>query len=448
MTASRRAGEQVTTSEELRSLFRQYKRAASRLRDVLAGPTDELALGFRLSGGQDRPTSGEFTAGARVDRHAALLRPFMDPRSPIQLRAVWSRLLALGCLDALRVEDVEAAFAAAEALDFPVVVNDEALSARDVYLAYGEGHYFGDDDHARARLAVMSVGPMAALVPMLFHDACAGYSTVVFAVLEALLECERSLPAVESPEAGPPVCIYCRATSGNFGPEEHVIPESLGGDEIVIRRCVCGACNNRLSTLDQALLDFEPLAMLRAIYGPMTKKGKFPKAELRDIDIERTAPRHIRVRKKTGRPMQAPTEEADGSVRFSITGTGRRPADPVLLGRALYKVALGLVAHDAGPEAALDPRYDAARAFVLTGQPIGAYLVMVSTAKPSGQIRTWWQPSDSGTLVALNFFGLQVGVSLEPSPSRPPDEIEGIPILSFWLGSAEGASGLDPIAGA
>ncbi len=438
----------MSDSDELRSVSRQYKRAASLLRDVLEGPTEELELGFRLSGGQDRPTSGEFSAGARVDRHAALLRPFMDPRSPIELRGVWSRLLARGCLDASRVNEVEAAFAAAEALAFPVVVNDEALSARDIYLAYGEGNYFGDDEEARARLAVMSVGPMVALIPLLFHDACAGFSGVVFAVLEAVLECERNLPTVESADAGPRVCIYCHSSEGDFGPEEHVIPESLGGDAMVIRGCVCAACNNRLSSLDKALLDFEPLSMLRALFGPMTKKGKFPKARLRDIDIERTAPRHVRITRKSGGPTPPPVEQEDGTVRFSVTGTGTKPADPVLLGRALYKIALGLVAHDAGPEAALDPRYDAARAFVLCGQPIGAHLVMVSTAKPDGQIRTWWQPSDSGTLVALSRFGLQVGFSLAPSPARPPDEIKGVPIMSFWLGEAEDASGPDQPAAA
>jgi len=231
MCGDREAGEQVSDSEELRSVFRQYKRAASLLRDVLEGPTDELGLGFHLSAGQDRPTSGEFSAGARVDRHAALLRPFMDPRSPIELRGVWSRLCARGCVDASTVDDVQAAFSAADALAFPVVINGEALSARDVYLAYGEGHYFGDDEAARARLAAMSVGPMAALVPMLFHDACAGFAGVVLAVLEALLECERNLPAAESAEAGRRVCIYCRASEGDFGPEEHVIPESLGGED-------------------------------------------------------------------------------------------------------------------------------------------------------------------------------------------------------------------------
>ena len=376
-----------------------------------------------------------------------LLRPFMDPRSSIELRAVWSRLLARGCVDTVRIDEVEAAFSAADALAFPVQINGEGLTARDVYLAYGEGHYFGDDEAARAKLEAMSVGPMAALVQMLFHDACAAFADVVFAVLEALLECERNLPADESTEAGPRVCIYCRGSDGDFGPEEHVIPESLGGDAMVIRGCVCATCNNRLSALDKALLDFEPLSMLRALYGPMTKKGKFPKAQLRDIDIERTAPRHVRVTQKSGRPMAPPVAQEDGSVRFSVTGTGRKPADPMLLGRALYKIALGLVAHDAGPESALDPRYDAARAFVVSGQPIGAHLMMVSSAKPGGQIRTWWLPSDSGTIVGLDFFGLQVGFSLEPSPARPPDQVEGVPLLSFWLGEAEDAPGADERAG-
>ena len=437
----RSQGEPVSDAKELRAVLRAYKRAASLLRDVLQGPTQELEIAFRFTAGIDRPTSGEFSAGVGVDRHAVLLRPFMDPSSPIELRAVWTRLLALGCVGAPRVAEVEAAFAASEALAFPVAVNGENLSARDVYFAYGEGEYFREDEDARARLVAMSVGPMPQLVQLLFHDACAGFSAVVFAVLYALLECEGQLP--ECAEAGPGLrtCIYCRGSDGDFGTEEHVIPESLGGDAMVIRNCVCAACNNRLSTLDKALLDFEPLAMLRAVFGPMTKKGKFPKARLRDIDIERTAPRHVRITQKTGKPLPAPAPEEDGSVRFTVTGTGTKPADPVLLGRALFKIALGLVAHDAGPAAALDSRYDAARAFVMTGAPFATHLVMVPTAKPHGQIRTWWQPSAEGTLVALNLFGLELGFSLEPSPVRIPDEVDGVRILSFWLGERQDSRG-------
>ena len=71
----------------------------------------------------------------------------------------------------------------------------------------------------------------------------------------------------------------------------------------------------------------------------------------------------------------------------------------------------------------------------------------MSSAKPNGQIRTWWLPSESGTFVGLSFFGLQVGISLEPSPVRPPGEVEGVPLLSFWLGEAEGAPGAEEHAG-
>jgi len=49
--------------------------------------------------------------------------------------------------------------------------------------------------------------------------------------------------------------------------------------------------------------------------------------------------------------------------------------------------------------------------------------------------------------VILSFFGLEVGFMLEPSPAKPPDEAEGVPILSFWLGEPEQALGTDQRTG-
>jgi hypothetical protein len=86
-------------------------------------------------------------------------------------------------------------------------------------------------------------------------------------------------------------CIYCLTRDGDFDSEEYVIPESLAGDELVLRDSVCRRCNNDLARLDEALVSFEPVAFLRTIFGPLTKAGEFPRARFRDVDIEKVAPR-------------------------------------------------------------------------------------------------------------------------------------------------------------
>ena len=40
-----------------------------------------------------------------------------------------------------------------------------------------------------------------------------------------------------------PTCIYCDSGRVSFVRKEHIIPESLGGDEVVQGRLVCDSCN-------------------------------------------------------------------------------------------------------------------------------------------------------------------------------------------------------------
>jgi hypothetical protein len=430
----------MVMDEDLENDFRTYKRTASRLRDlVVESDAEDLTLTFELRAERDKTARARFTSGSQVARLAALLRPFMVKDSAIELRSVWQRLLATGEVKTETRTSVEQAFADAERLSLHMKLNDRELSAREVYFAYGEGRYFAEDGEARERLAELSMGPMQALLPMLFHDACANYSDLVFVVLEAILELEKAHPEafVESDDDGHQ-CIYCGKGEGDFNAEEHVIPESLAGDEVVLKGSVCSTCNNVLSQLDQVLLDFEPLAMLRTIHGPMTKKGKFQRARLRDFDMEKVAPREIRVTYRTGTPVPKPPEpEPDGTVRFSIQGKGRSPFTPVPLARALFKIGLGLIAWQAGPDAALDPRYDRARQFVLTGGFFPNHLVMSTTAKPNAQVSTFWQPTEQETIVVLQFYGLTFVFNLQATQfGIPPDlPIEGA--AEWWLGETD-----------
>lgn len=433
-TAATRMSLLPGVGDEFQRKIRAYRRAASMLRDVFESSPEEFALKFEWRGVAGEATSATFSAGARVFRQAALLRPFMAPTSPIELRSIWHALVASGTVSDETRARIEKSFERSDRLAFSLVLNGRPLSARDIYFAYGEGEFFAGDPRAKELLAQLNVGPMAALVPMLFHDASIGLASLVFEVLDELLSYERTHPPATGDE-GPARCIYCGAGDGDFGSEEHVLPESLAGDLLVIR-AVCAQCNNRLSRLDQVLIDFEPVALLRTIYGPLSKKGKFPRAEFRDMTIERTAPRHIRVHGRKGAKAPNPPEpQPDGTVRFAISTAGRSRFNPVPLARSLFKIGLGLVAHDAGPEAALQNRYAPARAFVLHGTPIGTEM-WIAASKPHGRISTWWLPGDHGTGVALDIFGVLFAFNLEPY-ALPVQRPRGV--ITFWLGG--GADG-------
>jgi hypothetical protein len=415
-------------------VLRSYKREASRLREVLEGPTEGLNLSFELRAGRDEPTTSSLTLGDRVHRHAALLRPFMAPESDIELTKVWRLLKGADGVDAPTRRRVERTVGQVDRLSTALKVNERVLTARDIYFAYGEGKYFADDPEAKALWDSFAVGPMAAFGEMLFHEACGSYTSLVFVILDVLLAWERTHPQADPDPEEVTKCIYCLRTDGDFGPEEHVIPESLIGDKAVLDKGVCADCNNRLSALDQTLLDFEPIAFLRAVYGPLTKKGKFPHATFREIDMEKIAPRAIRVTHKTGKRVGPPEPEEDGTIHFQVNVTGRHRFDPVPIARAFFKMGLGLLAHDAGHELALDPRYDGARAFILSGTPIETHLLIARNGKPHHSIHTWLHPTEAGTPVVLDIFGCVVAFDLEggalPELSAGAED----DITTFWLG--------------
>lgn len=70
------------------------------------------------------------------------------------------------------------------------------------------------------------------------------------------------------------LCLFCQS-EGPFT-VEHVIPESLGNDDLILVDQVCMGCNSHFSKIEEFVLQKTPLAFWRAYLGIKTKKGKFP----------------------------------------------------------------------------------------------------------------------------------------------------------------------------
>jgi len=90
-------------------------------------------------------------------------------------------------------------------------------------------------------------------------------------------------------------CLFCRRSDGGFATREHPVPESLGNTEQVLDNgVVCDRCNNGvLSDLDQALIEFFPISLRRAMLGIQTKAGKFPVAKFSGGTVQMTEPGHV-----------------------------------------------------------------------------------------------------------------------------------------------------------
>jgi hypothetical protein len=422
----------------LRIVFRSYKRSASKLKDGAEQLAMSGKLQFNMSWKEGEGVQSSFDEQPPLVRFAALLRPFMARESPLELDAVWSKLLKHDLVDDATREGVERLFATAANPAIAVVLNDRPLAARDIYDAYAEGRFFAEDPEAKRLLEGLSVGPMPQMVAFLFHSTCVSYSRIVFAVLQVVLGIERSNPQFADTRVANPRCIYCLRREGDFDPEEHVIPEAFGNDELVLRDAVCRACNNELSKLDQFLAEFEALGLLRVMNVGLTKKGKFPRAKYRDFVVEKVKPRELRFTSRTNRQFFATQDLSDGTVRFSLRAVGRKRSDIPRLGRSLFKIGLGLVAHDRGSEYACDGRFDAARDFIFGRGVMPNYLWMSKKARPTPSIGTIWHSIDGGTVVVLDFFGVRFAFNLEPTDFTLPEEAPDDQFAAFWLGVGAG----------
>lgn len=183
---------------------------------------------------------------------------------------------------------------------------------------------------------------------------------------------------------------------------------------------VCKNCNNNvLSPLDNALVEFPPIAMLRVYYVPYTKKGKLPKAEFGDVTIEKIKPRHINWTSKDGEsPFKKEKELEDGWFEFSFHLESKKISDYTVIHRALYKMALGMVALEKGQDYACSDRFNVAREFIMgkkdeapnrilyckNGQPIAQGGVISYTEMPIG------------TAFDFNIFGIRFFLNLEENP--------------------------------
>ena len=233
-----------------------------------------------------------------------------------------------------------------------------------------------------------------------------------------------------------PSCIFCRETSGGFESEEHMFPESLIGDAAVLPRgYVCDRCNHgRLGDVDKFLINFGPFALGRVVFGPLTKKGKFPRAEIGDLIIEKTRPGHVELRRRDGSaPFQKLERCADGEwqVEFSAGGkpNWRRVA------RGIAKIALEFVAFHKGHEYACHPDFDAARRFILEGAAHRSYLCVRTRGakmKQGASVAGW-----AGELIEIVIFGVHTWVSLREAETTPlVDEAQllehGIMAVPLW----------------
>jgi hypothetical protein len=187
-----------------------------------------------------------------------------------------------------------------------------------------------------------------------------------------------------------PNCLYCKRSDGPFTSQEHVIPESLGnkglgGKKPIIlpRGVVCDPCNNGpLSRLDQVLIDFEMVSMMKTFYGITSKSGKLPHTTFgNNIALRMFAPGHVVIESNNKRAVIN-----KGSGEFNLKFRSKRPVDAVVrreLTKALYKMTLGCMYIDES-EVAMSERFDPLRRRILGQEDFHGFVTVVFRA---------WEPT-------------------------------------------------------
>ena len=75
-------------------------------------------------------------------------------------------------------------------------------------------------------------------------------------------------------------CLFCNK-EGPFSSPEHIIPEALGNDDLILLEEVCDNCNQYFGKeIEKFVLGKTPLAFWRTYQGIRKKKGKLPHVDL------------------------------------------------------------------------------------------------------------------------------------------------------------------------
>lgn len=174
-------------------------------------------------------------------------------------------------------------------------------------------------------------------------------------------------------------CLFCRS-QGPFSTVEHVIPESLGNIDLVLRGEVCDACQRYFGKeVENYVLSKTSIGVWRALLGIRTKQGKLPGVDLSVPERRRGilpeyAPAHDNKVGFTAHEDGSTSVDIDDPaiVRGILRGERRAfhfvmsPKHLVQIGRFLGKIALELRCL-AAPVAARESRYDPLREYVRFG---------------------------------------------------------------------------------
>jgi hypothetical protein len=215
-------------------------------------------------------------------------------------------------------------------------------------------------------------------------------------------------------------CLFCSG-NGQFNTVEHIIPESLGNDDLVLQKEICDSCQNYLSQNENYVLANTPVAFWRTFLSIKTKKRKFPKPDLGKSRESKgrfpdSHPLHDNVKYIAHQDFTTEVilpvalqneilETGQGKAKYVIT-----PRVIFELGRFLGKIGLELVCKS-DPLTSRTPEFDLIRKYVRYGTASELWPLFYTTC---GTVEDLFLYSQSGEdvkedVVCYSFKLLKVG---------------------------------------
>lgn len=152
-------------------------------------------------------------------------------------------------------------------------------------------------------------------------------------------------------------CIFCESTTNSFKSQEHVVPESLGGKDILPEGLVCDNCNKYFGRdFENKALNFEDIKFNRALERVTSKKGKIPVAIANKVEIFNIDRNTEPI--KVSSSQMTKTIYGKGIVNFKFPSS---PWGPLL--RMLLKIGLEYLAKEQG-EIIFEPQFSKAKKVV------------------------------------------------------------------------------------
>ena len=403
--------------------FKRHYHKAREVAELLAKSDDALQFQYTYEHG-NLQTNVETPNDKLTIRLVVLMRRFLNPESLLFYKSVWDTLKE-HFPDAIPAEHASLLEEFIQKLNkgsFPLVVNEQEVTAENIYHIVANGEYFGKtDEEAIAFLKNVAGMPVGALLLHQFYSYNFDLFNVASMLFSTMLDIEHSEQynnLFQEDTSTDKRCIYCLSDSGTFTSEEHIVPESLGNYDTVLQKgLVCDTCNNEvLSGLDEKLVNSGLLGLLKTVFMPYTKEGKLPHATFQNLTIRKTHPNHIVINTPSKKYFTLDEMDEEGNIHFTIKSRGRETFDPKIIGRALYKIGLGMVAFRQGREVACENRYDAARAFILNGDDFPNNLLMGNHGTPHQQIISTNDVRWGGTCFLINIYGVVFFFNLEITP--------------------------------